>query len=741
MRIHHGGWHAAFLFTWFVSVSAVAQQGVAVAATDAADRASTGGGDIDTVVVTGRDERSYTVDSSAAATRLPLSLRDTPQSLTVVTRERLDDQNLHTVRDVLDHTPGVYSYQYDTERVLFTARGFTIDNLMYDGVPATTNSNTGSVEDALDLAFYERIEIVRGATGLTTGAGSPAASVNLVRKHADSRHAAVDFAFTQASWNDSRLDADVAVPLTNDGRIRARVVGAYQNRESYQDVYSNEKKVFYGVVDADLTERARLSVGYDYQNSMPQGNTWGSFPLYFSDGTPTNWPTSVTTAADWSFWNRRYETAFADLNYKFDGDWVLRSTLSWNRYTQSSQLFYVYGFPDADSGVVAVDPDNGYGGYAYADRAKVIQRSLDVYASGPFSLFGREHELVVGYNGSRVANNSVKASPLEAIDGGVLPWPVDMFHWNGTYPEPTFGEYTTSNDLTTTQNGLYLATRISILDPLKLVAGARYATWKIDSFSVYDTLNDSRYDYEQTIPYAGLVYDVMQQFSLFTSYTEIFKPQNARDINGHYLDPIDGKSYEVGIKGEHFGGKLNTALTLFRTLQDNVAAPIYNDDGSPAEFPDGSAKNRAIDGTVSRGFELELAGELTQGWNASLGWTHYLIDDADGHAVRTFVPRTLVRLYTTWNPRGALKRLTLGGGVDWQSDSSTQVGSPDGGATLHQGDVTLLGLMVRWQFTPQWSLQLNGENLLDKKYYVLDEYDNTYYGAPISGSASLRFRF
>ena len=70
------------------------------------------------------------MDDSASATKLPLSLRETPQSVTVVTRERLDDQNLQSLRDVLDDTPGVYSYAYDTERVLFTSRGFIIDNLL-----------------------------------------------------------------------------------------------------------------------------------------------------------------------------------------------------------------------------------------------------------------------------------------------------------------------------------------------------------------------------------------------------------------------------------------------------------------------------------------------------------------------------------------------------------------------------------------------------------------------------------
>jgi outer membrane receptor for ferric coprogen and ferric-rhodotorulic acid len=96
----------------------------------------------------------------------------------------------------------------------------------------------------------------------------------------------------------------------------------------------------------------------------------------------------------------------------------------------------------------------------------------------------------------------------------------------------------------------------------------------------------------------------------------------------------------------------------------------------------------------------------------------------------------LIRGFTTWTPE-ALQKLTLGGGVSWQSRSKTTVGAPDGGATLHQDDVTLLSLMARYQITPTVSVQFNSDNLLDEKYFVLDEYDNTYYGTPVDYSLSV----
>ena len=684
--------------------------------------------ELEPVVATAIDSKSYTVGESSSATKLPLSLRETPQSVTVITREELDDRDLTSLRQVLDSTTGIYSNQYDTERVLFYSRGFLIDNLMYDGVPAISNFNTGSIDETLDTALYDRIEVVRGATGLMTGAGSPSASINLVRKHADSRELHASFDISAGSWNAYRGEADVSAPLNADGSVRARGVAVYEDTESYQDLYRKKTKVLYGIVDMDLTPSTLLSIGVDWQDNAPRGNTWGSFPLFFSDGSRADWPRSVTTATDWTFWNRRTENVFGELRQAFDNGWALSATLSWRRYEEDLALFYMYGFPDPVTG-------EGLEPFAYRSDGKITETSLDVYANGPFELFGRTHELVVGYDGSRATNTGHEAEPGELADPG------NFFEWDGSYPKPEFSAMYPLNDIDTDQNGVYAAARFSLTDPMKLIAGARYSTWKVDSFYLYDTPADSKFDYDKVIPYAGLVYDVAEHYSLFASYTSIFKPQNSRDINGHYLDPIDGRSFEAGIKGEHLDKRLNTSLTVFETRQNNVAGPVFDPEtGEPVLLPDGSQVSRAIDGTRTRGFEFEAAGRLSEEWQATFGWSRYVMHDGDGVPVRTFIPGTLIRAFATWTPRW-MPKLALGGGVNWQSRSSTFVGTPDGGTTLRQGDVTDISLMARYAFTPQLSLQLNGSNLLDRKYYVLDEYDNTYYGAPANATLTLRYAF
>jgi outer membrane receptor for ferric coprogen and ferric-rhodotorulic acid len=687
--------------------------------------------DLKGVTVTGVDASAYTVKSSGAATKLDLSPRETPQSITVITRQRLDDQNLTSMRQVLDNTAGIYSDEYDSERVLFYSRGFLVNTLMYDGVPATTNFNTGSIDETLDTSLYDRIEVVRGATGLMSGAGNPGASINLVRKHATSKTPTVSVNLTAGSWNEGRTEIDASTPLNASGSVRARGVAVYEDQDSYQALYHKKTDVLYGIVDWDASPNTLVSFGFDHQDNRPRGNTWGSFPLFLSDGTLQDWSRSVTTATNWSHWTRRTDTLFAELQHVFDNGWSLHGTANVRRYREDVQLFYVSGYPDPVTG-------EGLQPYAYKSRGEIIDRAVDLYASGPFDAFGRTHELVVGYGGSRTTNTGTEYDPTNTLaDTG------NFFLWDGSYPKPDFPlQDIELNNIDTTQNGVYATSRWSLADSLKLIAGARYSTWKVNSFYLYDTPNQSAYDFKKTIPYAGLIYDISSAYSLFTSYTGIFQPQNARDINGSYLQPITGRSVELGLKGAHFDGRLTTSLTFFDTKQNNIAAPVYDAvTGAAVLLPDGSQVSRALDGTVSRGFEAEVAGRINDNWQTSVGLSRTLIHDDTGANVRTFIPDTLLRTFTTWTPRQWIEGLTLGGGVSWQSHSQKQVVSPNGGIILHQGGVALVNLMAKYAFSSQASLQLNANNVLDRKYYVLDEYDNTYYGTPANVSLTLRLMF
>ncbi|MCF5098864.1 TonB-dependent receptor plug domain-containing protein, partial [Pseudomonas gessardii] len=179
------------------------------------------------------DSGSYTPGSIATATRLVLTPKETPQSVSVVTRQYMDDFGLNTVDDVMRHTPGITVSAFDSERSNYYARGFSINNFQYDGIPSTARNVAYSAGNTLsDMAIYDRVEVLKGATGLLTGAGSLGATINLVRKKptADFRgHATLG----AGSWDNYRSELDVSGPLTESGTVRGRAVAAYQDKHSF----------------------------------------------------------------------------------------------------------------------------------------------------------------------------------------------------------------------------------------------------------------------------------------------------------------------------------------------------------------------------------------------------------------------------------------------------------------------------------------------------------------------------
>ena len=202
---------------------------------------------------------SYTPGYIATATRMVLKPRETPQSISVITRQHMDDFALDNVDDVMRHTPGITVSAYDTDRTNYYSRGFSINNFQYDGIPSAVRNVAYSAGNTLsDMAIYDRIEVLKGASGLLSGAGSLGGTINLVRKKPTSDfHAHITTG--AGSWDNYRTEADVSGPLTESGNVRGRAVAAYQDRQSYIDRYSNQSSVFYGILEFDLSPDTLLT--------------------------------------------------------------------------------------------------------------------------------------------------------------------------------------------------------------------------------------------------------------------------------------------------------------------------------------------------------------------------------------------------------------------------------------------------------------------------------------------------
>jgi outer membrane receptor for ferric coprogen and ferric-rhodotorulic acid len=682
--------------------------------------------------------QSYTTGASASATGLNLSLRETPQTVTVITRQQMDDQGATSIADTLRRAPGVSVQNYDSERWEFSSRGLPITNFQYDGVNATYDGVYDYGTTSTDMATFDRVEIIKGATGLMTGSGDPSATVNLIRKRPTKEFKA-SVTGTVGSWDNYRSEGDISGPLTESGNLRGRFVGVYQDRSSYLDHYQNTKDIAYGILEADLTPDTLLTLGLDQQNTRSRGATWTGFPMYFSNGSRTHFSRSFNPATDWSRRDFKNQTLFTSLEQQLANDWTLKVSYDHLRRQHDTLLGSASGGnPDQAS---------GDGMFMYMGKFKGDQRqdNLDINLHGPFSLFGREHELIAGF----MLMNARQDIP---VHGSVYP-PVggSIYDWRGEFAKPDIPKIG-DNDILQRQTGAYLATRLKPTDDLAVILGTRVSDFKgIDNTRYLDPNSpDARQRYQQTgvvTPYAGLVYDLNDSYSLYTSYTSIYQPQMSKDVDGKILDPVQGDSYEAGIKAEYLDGRVNASFAVFHTEQDNVAQLV---DGWGID-----AIYRPTKGATTKGFEVEVAGELSEGWNLSAGYSYNHTRDANhdyvyGSVLQSTEPQQVARLFSTYRLPGAWDRLTVGGGVNWQSQFFGKVYQPDPSDTVnggHDSRITqdgyfLVDAMARYQFSQHLSSTLNVKNLFDKKYYTgIGNFSTGFYGEPRSLQLATRWDF
>ncbi|KAB1040074.1 ferric-rhodotorulic acid/ferric-coprogen receptor FhuE [Cronobacter sakazakii] len=693
----------------------------------------------DTIVVdaaadsgTPDESQDYSVKTTTSGTKMLLVPRDIPQSVSVISQQRMQDQQLTTIEDVLENTTGVTASRIDTSRTNFFARGFYISNFAYEDMPTFLDNRWNFGDTAGDTAIYDKIEIVRGAAGLMSGTGNPSAYVNMVRKHADSQTFKGNVSATYGSWDKQRYVMDVQSPLVKSGKVRGRVVAGYQDNDSFVERNHYRKKFIYGVVDADFTESTLLSLGYDYQKSEEDSPTWGGFPSLYSDGSRTHFRRGFNTAADWAYSDLDSTKIFANLTQRFNNGWEAKVNAMHAETNFDNRMMYIDGFPDKTTGRYnAALWQGAWGGWNVGERK---QDSVDAFVRGGYELAGRQHEMMFGGSYSRQRNNYDNSYPVNDNSGLMDVGNIHDYDGN-TVANPTWSSFALYQRDVIRQKSIYAATRLSLADPLHLILGARYTEWnaKYNLERKPDEIRRSKAD--DVTPYAGLIYDIDDTWSAYASYTSIFQPSGQRDVNSEFLDPTTGKAYEAGLKADWFNTRLTASLAVFRIEQDNVAVKT----GVIIPGSGGQTAYKSVNGTVSKGVELELNGALTDNWQLTFGASRYVAEAGDGVAVNPDQPRTTMKLFTRYQ-LPTLPALTVGGGARWQTKTWQDIVGPNGDTRISQNGYTVVDLFTRYQATKNLAVQANLNNVFDKAYY---DYLGTYgvYGAPRNFSVTASYSF
>lgn len=628
---------------------------------------------------------SYAPTGAGVGSKDGVPVRHVPQSVSVITRQRLDDQNLTTIEDALKNTTGMNVLQIDAGRTDIFSRGMILDSFQFDGVTENRNNFFGNA----DLFMYDRVEVLRGPNALFTGSGEAAGSVNFVRKRALNELQMLG-SVSYGSSDAKRVELDVTGPLNEARTVRGRLVGAFDDKELRFRPSFYRKPTLYGTLEFDLTDRTTLSVGGTL--SRTHYTAFSGLPAY-PNGRLINIPRSFLYGARWQEWDTYTAAGFAELEHRFDNG-------------AKAKLTYRHSYRDNDGIYLTSTNWNAVTGIGNLNRVHYQPRQrtqvLDGHITTPFELFGQRHDFIIGADWRKF--------DFAVNQGNGTQGRMSVFAPNNNIPyqdlvaRPTVGN---GQD----EWGVYSRLRIRPTDWITLIGGGRLSQWEgheRDRKSGRVT-GESEVQNRWTGQY-GVVVDLTKHVSVYGSYADIFKPQDETQVSGAFVPPRVGSQKEVGVKTSFLDDRLIGHLAFFQIRDVNRALgdPINPD----FSIPGGERE--------SKGYETELTGKLLRNWDLTAGYAYTetrVIKAATNEQGLPFSTQTPKHSYNLWTKYtfddGWLRGLSLGGGYKIVSSFGANVGA----VRFEQPGYQVFTGVVGYKVNDHLSMSLTVTNAFNLKYY------------------------
>ena len=663
------------------------------------------------------------------------SLKETPQSVTVLTPERIEQQAIRTLDDAMMQTTGVTREQLWLSNNYYV-RGIKVENVRYDG--GATSVITDRNNNA-DVAQFEQISILRGADGLF-GANDVGGVINLRSKRPKGVFEA-EGQLTLGRWNTVRAEVDVTGPLMADSDVlKGRAVAVFEDKDLFHEPSHSRREVLYGALQADISTDTVIFGGVSYQRDRQ--DAFNASLMRYVDGADPGFPRSTTMGAPWGWLNRENVALWANLDQRLGGSWKLAGSL---RYTDGNDRINGAEMEGAISYTTLTSD-----WWRYQDRTRARELLGDVNVQGSFEAFGQAHDVLVGIDTVRgkkdYQQNWTFYGPGNAFDRVAPPeWAYPQEPWESDRVDKA------------QRSSVYGSLRLRPVDRLSVIGGVRYAFE--DKQQVLNRTSGLTNDYSQDndpTPYYAVVFDVTPQVSVYASRAEVYKSQlNYKTSldNPESLDPATGRNDEIGVKASLLDGRVNASLAWFDIHKDGEAVSVnWTPTGSNAWccYTASGAKR-------SQGVDLEVTGRVPAGWDLNFGYTYNDNSNTRSNDTRfsTVTPRHLLKVWSYHDAGVWLPGLSLGWGVNAQSESYQQgsvrsynaaTGEFDGpwqDYRFSQGGYAVWSARAAYEFDRRWSVAVNVGNLFDKTYYSTvgqSGYGN-FYGEPRNVQVTLKAKY
>jgi outer membrane receptor for ferric coprogen and ferric-rhodotorulic acid len=542
-------------------------------------------------------------DYQSSSSKLPLSIRETPQSVTVITQQSLRDRQVTDLGQALELSAGVNQFsgtgpfggQSSFGLNEMTIRGITIDG--YNDVREDGFLNNAYF-DIPDMAIYDRVEVVKGANAVTYGRGSVGGIINRVRKK-PLAEAQTDLEVSVGSYDTYRLDLDTTGPLTASGNVRGRLVAAYDDEGSFVDGVHSKRTVLAPSIDVDLGTSTRLLAEGLIQVDRFTPNS--GFPLVArGDGSYRAPHISRSTFVGEPTDDGDHESIYSgsvQIDQDLNDRWLATLRLSGSKTSNKMKDDrYAYGF---DAGYTAMNKSKfDIGNTIWAGELRF---------SGSVDVGGRDLALAAGAEFSH--NDYHRRGSYVYPYLGV----VNIYAGNFNDPPSQPFSYTYESGGTDKNTGYFAQAQIRPIDRLSVLLGLRYD--RTDSELHSQTSGNSQQKKDEAVTgRIGLTYDFTSHVSGYTLYGQSFLPQLfSVDKEGNILDPETGEIYEAGLKTEWLDGRLGINTAVYRIDREHIPVSVATPPGVP-QYSISSGLQR------SDGAELEINGEPLPGWQLSMAY-------------------------------------------------------------------------------------------------------------------------
>lgn len=653
------------------------------------------------------DNTHYTTSGASVSSKAPATLRDIPQSVSVITHQMIEDQNVDTLDELAVNTPGVRMLPNEQGRSSVIARGYKYSEFNVDGLPSQMESRLGTMPN---LAPFDRIEIMRGPSGLFDASGEMGGIINLIRKRGtyDFQGEAEASVGSNSQYN---FGLDIASPLNNKGTVRGRtVINTFGETPETTD-QRDHHETFYGALDFDITDNTTLGIGYLHQQRDLTPNN--GLPLN-SDGELFNLPHDTYYGVPWNSFNMESDDFYADLKTHFENGGFGKLSA---RYTENQADWnYLYAATNvSDEGNIGLRPIG----------ADIEQSALvaDASYSRTFEFLNNISEAVVGLDFKNFKDDRDEFKTRAATQYNISSLQNVAYYdilasakLNGTA-----GLSYTNIELE--EIGAYGKLTLRPTEDLALIVGARASNWDITNLNKLTHSENKRSD-SKMIWYGGTVFDLDNHHSIYASASQLYVPQEYVDANGDILSPREGKQIEAGLKGSYFNNTLNTRLSIYQIDDDNA----FGLDSSYNYIASGKRR--------MKGAEIEVAGQITDKLKLIAGYSYIdteIIEESSYDVLISYMPEHMINI---WSNYQVTDQLNMGVGLNALSKVENPYGQ-DGKA------YEVVNVMASYQFTPALQAQLNVNNLFNEHYYerVGDSGQFNIPGDERSVKATVRYQF